>query len=71
VGCFLGLWCFDHFVEIFVTNLVVVSLFSAVLTMNYDSVFSASTSSRWLLLVLNRDSDRLTLICVPFVFVIA
>ena len=69
--CLLGLWCFDHFVETFVTRFVVVPLFPAVSTSNYDSAFLASTSLRWLLLVPYGSSYRLALIYSPFTFITA
>jgi hypothetical protein len=72
VDCYLlGLWCFDHLVKTFVTRFVVVPLFLAVSTSDYDSAFSTSSSLQWLLLVPYGSSDRLALICSPFTFIIA
>ena len=69
--CLLGPWCFDHFVETFIIRFVVVPFFSAVPLSDYDNAFSASTSLRWLSLVLYGGSDRLAFICSPFASVTA
>jgi hypothetical protein len=52
-------------VETFVTEFVLVPLFTAVLVTDFSSVFIASASFRWLLLVTSRGSNRFALVCAP------
>jgi hypothetical protein len=72
MGCYLlGLWCFDDFVEIFVTGSVVIPLFSIVPLLDYDSAFLVSTSLGWLSLFIYGGSDRLALIYSHFASITA
>jgi len=70
--CLPDLMWFYLLGETFVTEFVLVPLFSAVLDLDSNSVFTASASSiQWLSLFPSGGSDRSTLICAPLAFVTA
>jgi hypothetical protein len=63
--CLLAFYWFVSLVETFVTELVLVPLFTTVLFTDFSSAFIASVSFWWLLLVTSGGSDRFALICAP------
>jgi hypothetical protein len=66
--CLLAFYWFVYLVETFVTELVLVLLFTTVLFTDFSSAFIALVSFWWLLLVISGGSDRFALICAPFAF---
>jgi hypothetical protein len=64
--CFLAFYWFVSLVKAFVTELVLVLLFTTVMFMDFCSAFITSVSFWWLLLVTSGGSDRFALICAPF-----
>jgi hypothetical protein len=64
--CLLTFYWFVSLVETFVTELVLVPLFTTVLFTNFSIAFIALTSFRWLLLVTSGGSNMFALICAPF-----
>jgi hypothetical protein len=64
--CLLAFYWFVSLVQTFITELVLVPLFTTVLFTDFSSAFIASASFRWLLLVTSGGSNRFALICAPF-----
>jgi hypothetical protein len=64
--CLLAFYWFVSLVKTFVTDLVLVPLFTTVLFTDFNSTFIASVSLWWLLLVTSGGLDRFALICAPF-----
>ena len=64
--CLLVFYWFVSLVETFVTEFVLVPLFTTILFLDFSNAFIALASFLWLLLVTSGGSDRFTLICAPF-----
>ena len=64
--CLLVFYWFVSLVETFVTELVLVPLFTTVLFTDFSNAFIALASFWWLILVTSGGLDRFALICAPF-----
>jgi hypothetical protein len=60
------LYYFDLMVETFVVGFVLVLLYPCIIILDDDIAYSASSSFQRVLLVPNKYSDKLTLICTSF-----
>jgi hypothetical protein len=58
-------------VKTFVTEFVLVSLFSTIPDLDFDIASSASSSFRLMLLILSEGSNRFSLMCAHFAFITA
>jgi hypothetical protein len=60
------LYCFDLMVETFAVGFVLVLLYPCIIILDDDIAYSASSSFQRVLLVPNKYSDKLALICTSF-----